>query len=46
MSQHPMTLDGKNMLQEELDRLIKNDREEVKARYSGSKGTWRSQRKC
>lgn len=31
MSQHPMTLDGKNMLQEELDRLIKEDREEVKS---------------
>lgn len=30
MSQHPMTLNGKNMLQTELDHLIKNDREEIK----------------
>lgn len=30
MANHPMTLIGKNMLQEELDQLIKFDREEVK----------------
>ncbi|MCO4753915.1 MAG: transcription elongation factor GreA [Bacteriovoracaceae bacterium] len=30
MANHPMTLIGKNMLQEELDKLIKEDREEVK----------------
>lgn len=30
MAQHPMTLVGKNMMQEELDRLIKVDREDVK----------------
>lgn len=30
MANHPMTLIGKNMLQEELDQLIKVDREEVK----------------
>ncbi|MBC77420.1 MAG: transcription elongation factor GreA [Halobacteriovoraceae bacterium] len=30
MANHPMTLVGKNMLQEELDQLIKVDREEVK----------------
>lgn len=31
MANHPITLAGKNMLQEELDRLIKVDREQVKA---------------
>lgn len=31
MANHPMTVVGKNMLQEELDRLIKVDREEVKS---------------
>jgi transcription elongation factor GreA len=31
MSQHPMTLIGKNAIQEELDSLTKNDREKVKA---------------
>lgn len=31
MANHPMTLAGKNMLQEELDRLVKVDREQVKA---------------
>ncbi|MEX0798911.1 MAG: transcription elongation factor GreA [Bacteriovoracaceae bacterium] len=30
MAKHPMTLAGKNMMQEELDRLTKVDREEIK----------------